>query len=84
MSGVQRQSDQLFENVRDELEENERIIEDFGPVKRSTDQWGRAGLEIGNYDAKIIAGSVDQSIRSMKYRQYRPGLLILDDIEDSA
>jgi hypothetical protein len=84
MSGVQRQSDILMENVRDELEENERIIEDFGPVKRSTDQWGRAGLEIGNYDAKIMAGSVDQPIRSLKYRQYRPGLLILDDIEDSA
>lgn len=83
MSGVQRQSDQLLENVRDELEENERIIEDFGPVKRSTDQWGRAGLEIGNYDAKIMAGSVDQPIRSIKYRQYRPGTLILDDIEDS-
>jgi hypothetical protein len=84
MSGVQRQSDQLLENVRDELEGNERIIEDFGPVKKSTDKWNRAVLEVGNYDAKIIAGSIDQPIRSMKHRQYRPGLFILDDIEDSA
>ncbi len=83
LSATQRQSDVLLENVRDELEDNDHITEDFGPVKRSTDQWGRAGLEVGNYDAKIIAGSVEQSIRSLKHRQYRPGLFILDDVEDA-
>ena len=83
MSGVQRQSDQLSGKCPGRIGRKRTHYRGFRPVKRSTDQWGRAGLEIGNYDAKIIAGSVEQSIRSMKYRQYRPGLLILDDIEDS-
>jgi phage terminase large subunit-like protein len=84
LSRTQRQADQLLENVRDELEDNERILQDFGPINKVNDQWGRAGLEIGNYEAKIIAGSMEQSLRGMKHRHHRPGLFVLDDIEDSA
>lgn len=84
LSRTQRQADQLLENVRDELEDNDRILDDFGPINKVNDQWGRAGLEIGNYDAKIIAGSMEQSLRGMKHRHHRPRLFVLDDIEDSA
>lgn len=84
LSRTQRQADQLLENVRDELEDNSRILEDFGPINKINDQWGRAGLEVGNYGAKVIAGSMEQSLRGMRHHHHRPGLFVLDDVEDSA
>ena len=84
LSGTDRQVGQLLENAQDELDGNERILQDFGPIKRINDKWGRAGLEIGNYDAKIIAASMEQPIRGMKHRHWRPGVFVLDDIENSS
>ena len=84
LSKTERQVGQLLENAQAELDGNERLLRDFGPIKRINDRWGRAGLEVGNYDAKIIAASMEQPIRGMRHRHSRPSLFVLDDIEDSA
>lgn len=85
VSGTDRQVGQLLENTQDELEGNERLLQDFGPIKGIHDKWGRvAGLEVGNYDAKIIGASMEQRIRGAKHRHWRPGVIVLDDIEDSS
>jgi len=84
LSKTDRQVGQLLENAQDELDGNERLLKDFGPIKRVADKWGRSGLEVGNYDAKIIGASMEQTIRGMRHRHHRPGLFVLDDIEDSA
>ena len=84
LSKTDRQVSQILENAQDELDENERLVKDFGPIKRTSDKWGRAGLEIGNYQAKIIAASMEQPVRGMRYRRHRVGVMVLDDIEDSS
>ena len=83
-SKTDRQVTQMLENARIELEDNNRLLNDYGPVKGIKDKWGRtSGLEVGNYDAKIIGNSMEQSIRGMKHQHDRPGLFLLDDVEDS-
>lgn len=85
VSETDRQVSQLLENAQGELEDNEQLLRDFGPIKKISDKWGRtSGLEVGNYGAKIIAASIEQGIRSMSYRHHRPGLFVFDDVESSA
>lgn len=84
MSATQRQSDQSLRNVRDELETNALLMEDFGPFQDDKDQWGRPGLVLKKFDSKIMAASMEQTIRGMRHRHYRPDLFVLDDIEDSS
>ena len=74
-------------NIKVELEDNKRLIEDFGPfdVKMETqkkEEWQKASMIIPNYDVKIVGKSTGQKVRGMRYRQYRPDLIVADDIED--
>ena len=41
-----------------------------------------SSLVFQNTGARIMIASVDQSVRGFKHHQYRPDLLILDDVED--
>ena len=74
-------------NIKSELESNERLIEDFGPfdVKIETqkkEEWQKTSMVIPNYDVKIIGKSTGQKVRGMRYKQWRPDLIVADDIED--
>ena len=74
-------------NIKTELEENKRLIEDFGSfdVRMETqkkEEWQKTSMVIPNYDTKIIGKSTGQKVRGMRYKQYRPDLIIADDIED--
>lgn len=75
---------QTFGNVRKELEGNELLRNDFGPIEEESDEWGAYAISFKKYDAKIMAVSTEQSIRGLRYKQYRPDLIICDDIEDLA
>lgn len=74
---------QYLMNVRRQLEDNELLRDDLGPIDEERDQWGATALVIRKLDAKIMAVSVGQSIRGSLHNEHRPDLVILDDVEDT-
>lgn len=71
-------------NIKAELETNELLRSDLGPFRESEDTWNAMSLEFSKYQAKITAVSIDQSMRGLRYKQHRPDLVFIDDIEDSS
>ena len=70
--------------IKKELEENEAFRKDFGPFKEEIDSNGTTqSISLPDYNAQISTRSIGQNIRGIKHFQYRPDLIIADDIEDS-
>lgn len=69
-------------NIRDKLERSKLLREDLGPFKQEPNQWNLDTIVIPKFDARIMIGSVGQSLRGFKHNQHRPDLIILDDVED--
>jgi len=81
-SRTQQKAKQHFMSARKELESNRLLKGDLGPLKTEESQWG-SSIVLPKYDAQITFASAEQSLRGLRYKQYRPDLLIADDIEDS-
>lgn len=82
-SQTQHQSRQHMANIKKPLETNKLLINDVGPFKLENNEWGfTSGLIFEQYDAKIMVVSTEQAIRGLRYKHYRPDIIILDDIED--
>ncbi len=79
---TQAQAKQHMMNLRRELEDNELLKKDLGPFRENSDEWGAQSIVFSNTDARITVASVDQSIRGIRHYQYRPDLIICDDVED--
>ncbi len=82
LSQTQAQARYHMSNLRRELETNELLRADFGAFEEDTDQWGLSSIVIPKYNARITVASSEQSIRGIRNRQYRPDLIICDDVED--
>ncbi len=78
---TQHQARQHLKNLRRELESNALLRKDLGPFKED-DEWSTSSLLIPKHDARIMAVSMEQSVRGIRHNQYRPDLIICDDIED--
>lgn len=78
---TQRQARQMLANIRIELETNALLRGDLGPFTED-EEWGAYSLVLPVYGARITAVSMDQTIRGMRHRQYRPDLIICDDVEN--
>lgn len=79
---TQEQARQMLKNIRTELENNRLLRHDLGPFREEEDEWRNASLVISNYGVRIMAVSVDQSVRGLRHKEHRPDLIICDDIED--
>ena len=75
------QARQHLKNLKRELESNELLRKDLGPFKED-DEWSTSSLLIPKHDARIMAVSMEQSVRGIRHNQHRPDLIICDDIED--
>lgn len=64
-------------NIRTELEENERILADYGELKG--DVWTNRRMELGNNSCLQAKGS-GASMRGTRFRQFRPDLIVIDDV----
>jgi predicted phage terminase large subunit-like protein len=84
LSQTQYQARLMLTNLKRELEGNEWLRNDFGPFEMESDEWGSYSLVMPKYGARIIAASMEQSVRGMRHGQYRPDLIIADDVEDLA
>jgi predicted phage terminase large subunit-like protein len=67
-------------DIRQELESNERLIEDFGSLYNKR-KWAE-GEFVTRTQIKVIARGRGSSARGLRYKQWRPDLVIVDDIED--
>jgi predicted phage terminase large subunit-like protein len=76
------QAKQHMMNLKRELESNDLLKNDLGPFQEESDEWGSTSLVFSNYNARITAASTEQGIRGLRHNQYRPDLIIGDDIED--
>jgi predicted phage terminase large subunit-like protein len=78
------QAKQHMMNLRRELENNKLLKDDLGPFQEESDEWGSASLVFSKLNVRITAASTEQSIRGLRHNQYRPDLIIGDDVEDLA
>ncbi len=74
------QAEGFLENIKAELEENESIIEDFGLLEGKK-AW-RNNVLLTASNIKIDAIGSGKKIRGRKHRNWRPDLIILDDVEN--
>lgn len=66
--------------IKDSLEENERIIEDFGEQcdPKLSNKWSQDYIVLAN-DCAIMAKGKGGSIRGARYKEHRPDLVVVDD-----
>ncbi len=78
------QTKKFIDAIKREFETNTMLQNDFGAVSEETTPWNSTALTFQKYDAQIAGISVEQSMRGVRFKHYRPDVLILDDIEDTA
>ena len=79
ISDSSEQAEGFLDNIRVEFEENTAILEDFGPLAGSV--W-RSNVLVTKSNIKIEAIGSGKKIRGRKHRNWRPDLIILDDVEN--
>lgn len=75
------QAKQHIFNLKSELETNALLISDFGPFE-ANDEWTATSFVLSKYNARIQAKSTGQKVRGLRHKQYRPDLLVGDDLEN--
>jgi predicted phage terminase large subunit-like protein len=81
---TQSRGQQALLNIRQECELNNLLIEDFGPFVTASSEWSNSTLVFPEYRARITAVSVSESVRGVRHGEFRPDLIVADDIEDVA
>ena len=81
---TQGQAKQSLINIKDELETNKLLIQDFGPFGQEESEWNSGSLVLSKYGARISALSSGESIRGLRHREHRPDVIVADDVEDLA
>ena len=79
LSDTYPQAASFLEAISDELEENEAITEDFGNIVGNV--W-REDVIVTKTKIKIQAKGAGQKGRGLKHKNWRPDLIVLDDIEN--
>lgn len=72
-------------NIREELLTNELLRQDYGITKLSggaNTKFTETVVMIPGYEFRIMGRSRGQKIRGLRHRQYRPDLVLLDDVEE--
>lgn len=82
LAQTQQQARQYLTNIKRELESNIRLRQDLGPFEEPDDEWRSVSIVIPKYQARIVVASIDQPIRGLRHGQYRPDLIVCDDLED--
>ena len=81
VSDTGSQAKQHIYNLKNELENNEKLINDWGPF-RGQEEWTSTNVVLQDYGARIIARSTGQKVRGLRHNEHRPDLGIFDDLEN--
>ena len=79
LSDSSDQAEGFLTDIKTELEENKSIMEDFGNLKGKV--W-KTGVILTSTDIKVEAIGSGKKIRGRRHRNWRPDLLVMDDIEN--
>ena len=79
ISDTSSQADAFLMSVKTELEENRLLRYDFGDLYGVV--WNMSDIVLSN-DCRIQALGAGKRVRGRRYRQYRPDLIICDDLEN--
>lgn len=74
------QSKEYIATIKAELEDNERLRKDFGDLTGAA-KWTEDEIITRN-DIRVVAKSSGQSLRGSSYKNIRPEVVILDDLEN--
>lgn len=81
---TEQKARQYLTQIKNQLLHNDLLKKDLGPFEEEKNSLGNAtALIIKKLNVKIMISSTEQSIRGMRHDEYRPDLIILDDIEDT-
>lgn len=85
ISNTQSQAIGFLRDIKREFETNERLISDFPEVfesdqKNAELRWAQDEIITAN-GVKVLALGTGQQIRGRRHGEFRPSLIILDDIE---
>lgn len=83
VSATKPQATTLLSHIKDQVTDNGRLLADFpevcsGPRK----PWRDNQIQLGN-GVMIRAYGAGQGIRGMRHKDQRPGLIIVDDLEET-
>ncbi len=80
ISDSSTQAEDDLKKIKNTIEENEYILEDFGNLK-GKDTWKTDAI-LTKTGVLLIARGSGKRIRGIKHKHYRPDLIILDDVEN--
>lgn len=80
LSDSSEQAEGFLDDIKTELEDNTDIIMDFGSLKGEK-AW-RTGVILTKTDIKVEAIGSGKKVRGRRHRNWRPDLIVLDDIEN--
>lgn len=80
VSDTTEQATDYLSNIRAELEDNERLREDFGDLMGSV--WTTTEIVNKKEKIRIQAVGSGKRVRGRRFKQWRPDLIICDDIEN--
>lgn len=78
VSDTYSQATLFLETLKAELEANERLKEFYGNL--TSDNWSEGEVVTNGIMVKAIGAGM--KVRGLKYREYRPDLIIVDDLEN--
>lgn len=79
-SDTMDQAQDFLSHYRNELEDNDRIKEDFGDLVGS-ETWNQTDT-ITSLDVRVQALGAGKKVRGRRHKQWRPDLIICDDLEN--
>jgi predicted phage terminase large subunit-like protein len=83
----QNRADETVAQIKSELEENERIKQDFAPFLGKTDdvkyRWTQSDIVItvNGHSCRVLGVGAGAAVRGVRFRQYRPDHIVADDLE---
>lgn len=80
LSDSSEQAEGFLDDIKTELEDNGNIIMDFGILKG--DKAWRGSVILTKTDVKVEAIGSGKKVRGRRHRNWRPDLIVLDDIEN--
>jgi len=80
VSDTSHQAQAHLENIKQELSENAGLLADY-PQARRGGEWRRSAIQLAN-GVSIQAFGCGQRLRGRRRREYRPTLIVCDDLQN--